>query len=83
MMYLAPALYELGYKKLVCTANKPIQICLKRLGLDPIFVADVDQTRLADSEETWGTYYKGQPQVFTGDIKAGIQAMAQKAASRR
>jgi len=83
MMYLAPALHKLGYTKLVCTANKPIQICLKRLGLNPIFVADADQTKLAASDERWGTYYKGHPQIFTGDIKAGIQAMAKKAALRR
>ena len=73
MIYLAPALYELGYKKLVCTANKPIQMCLRTLGLDPIFVADADQGKLKTSDEDWGTYYNGQPQVFTGDIEAGIE----------
>ena len=83
MQYLAPTLYELGYKKLVCTANKPIQMCLRKLGLEPIFVADADEAKLTESNENWGTYYKGHPQIFTGDIKAGIQAMAAKAIARK
>jgi hypothetical protein len=83
MLYLAPALYELGYKKLVCTANKPIQLCLRKLGLDPIFVADADQSKLIEPGENWGSYYKGRPQVFTGDIKAGIEAMAERAVVHR
>jgi hypothetical protein len=58
-------------------------MCLRKLGLDPIFVADADQTKLIEPDENWGTYYKGQPQIFAGDIKAGIEAMAKKTAACR
>jgi hypothetical protein len=76
MLHLAPALDELGFKKLVCTANKPIQRCLGKLGLEPIFVADAKPSMVPASKTNWGSYYEGHPEVFAGDIKAGMRAMA-------
>jgi hypothetical protein len=80
MQYLAPALYELGYEKLVCTANAPIRKCLVMLGLKPVVLAEAARDKVIKvGEEDWGNYYEGKPQVLAGDIEAGIQAMSRLA----
>jgi hypothetical protein len=75
MQYLAPALYELGYEKLVCTANAPIRKCLVKLGLNPVVLAEAASEKVIKGGDDWGNYYASNPRVLAGDIEAGMQAM--------
>ena len=83
MQYLAPALYELGYEKLVCTANAPIRKCLVMLGLKPVVLAEAASDKVKMVGEDWGNYYEGKPRVLAGDIEAGIQAMSRLALNQQ
>ncbi len=75
MIPLAPMLHDLGFKFLVCTANKPIQKCLAKLGLNPAFISAANPANMDTSETSWGDYYAGRPRVLAGNIRAGIRAL--------
>ncbi len=72
MASVAPVLKKLGFKVLACTANKPIQNCLTRLGLNPAFISEATAKDAKSSASNWGSYYTGQPRVLAGNITAGI-----------
>ncbi len=79
MLAIPPLLIEQGFEKLVCTANRPIQKCLDRLGLQPVCLAEalIDEIQ-ASPTSNWGSYYAGHPLVLAGDIQAGWRTMEQR-----
>ncbi|MFB4204846.1 hypothetical protein KBTX_03017 [wastewater metagenome] len=61
-----------GFHWVVFTAAAPLFNAFRRLGLRPIRVADADPERLPDRGTTWGRYYEAAPQVYAGDVRAGM-----------
>jgi hypothetical protein len=72
MLQLAPTLAELGFKTVVCTVTRPMQNCLRKLGIVSTLIADADPARVDISNNAWGTYYDLNPVVLAGDIRATI-----------
>jgi|GEM_PF-387234 len=77
---LAYALYQLGYRQLVCCATAQVQDLLQRHGLELTFLAEGDASRLGDSALSWGSYYQSHPKVCALDL---TQAMALISSSPR
>lgn len=65
-------LHAAGYRWVVFTAVQPLVNAFSRLGLRPLPLADADPARLPDHGAAWGRYYDGGPQVYAGDIEAGL-----------
>ncbi|MFT5805061.1 MAG: hypothetical protein ACI9R8_002111 [Candidatus Paceibacteria bacterium] len=72
MLLLAPTLADLGFKTVVCTVTRPMQSCLRKLGIVSTLVADADPARVDTSNNAWGTYYDLKPVVLAGDINSNI-----------
>jgi hypothetical protein len=72
MLLLAPRLAELGFKTVVCTVTRPMQRCLRTLGIVSTLVADADPARVDTRNNAWGTYYDFKPVVLAGDINSNI-----------
>jgi hypothetical protein len=72
MLQLAPTLVELGFKTVICTVTRPMQRCLRKLGIVSTRVADADPARVDVSNNAWGTYYDLKPVLLAGDIGANI-----------
>ena len=72
MLQLAPTLADLGFKTVVCTVTRPVQACLRKLGIISTFIKDADASRVDTSNNAWGTYYDLKPVVLAGDIHANI-----------
>lgn len=77
---LAYALYQLGYRQLVCCATSQVQDLLQRHGLELTFLAEGDASRLGDSALSWGSYYQSHPKVCALDL---TQAMTLISSSPR
>ncbi|MHB8921587.1 MAG: thermostable hemolysin [Halothiobacillus sp.] len=71
-----------GYRWVLFTASTPLANAFKRLGLKPLALAAADPARLPDLGDSWGSYYAGHPQLYLGDIHAGLQKL-QGLGSRR
>ena len=72
MLLLAPALADLGFKTVICTVTRPMQSCLRKLGIVSTFVADADPARVDTRHNAWGSYYNLKPVVLAGDINSNI-----------
>lgn len=69
---LAYALYQLGYRQLVCCATSQVQALLQRHGLQLTFLAEGDASRLGDSAQSWGSYYQSHPKVCALDLEQAM-----------
>ena len=55
----------------------------QRLGLVPTALASADPGRLQGQVDQWGTYYQQRPQVFTGNIGGGFDALTRAGVFQR
>lgn len=69
----AYALYQAGFRHLVCCATPQVQSLLSRHGLQLKTLAEGDPARLTGDASAWGTYYQSHPMVCHLDL---TQAMA-------
>lgn len=69
----AYALYQAGFRHLVCCATPQVQSLLSRHGLLLKTLAEGDPARLTGDASAWGTYYQSHPMVCHLDL---TQAMA-------
>jgi hypothetical protein len=69
----AYALYQAGFRHLVCCATPQVQHLLSRHGLQLQTLAEGDPTRLTGDVSAWGTYYQSHPMVCHLDL---AQAMS-------
>jgi len=72
MLQLAPTLADFGFKTVVCTVTRPMQGCLRKLGIVSTLLADANPSRVDISNNAWGTYYDSKPVVLAGDIGINI-----------
>ncbi len=75
MQDTAETLADLGYETVVCTANRPIRGCLKRLGITFTQLAIANAEAVGDADD-WGAYYESAPLVLAGSISDGVNAIA-------
>ncbi len=57
------------------TATQQVAAGMRRLGLQPIKIADADPTQLSDSASDWGAYYNAKPAVYIGLVAAGVEQL--------
>ena len=73
---LVGLLHQAGFRWLVFTGTGPVRRALEtmRLPVRPLGPADPD--RLGEQAASWGDYYRENPWVLTGDLEAGMAAIA-------
>lgn len=76
-------LHTQGYRWVLFTAVRPLINAFRRLGLNPIELAQADPKRLADDGQQWGSYYASHPLVCVGDIQAGYRKLIDSAGARQ
>lgn len=64
----AYALYQAGFRHLVCCATPQVQSLLSRHGLQLKTLAEGDPARLTGDASAWGTYYQSHPMVCHLDL---------------
>lgn len=75
---MAVALYQQGYRHLVCCATPTVMSMLSRHGLQLNILAEGDPSRLGDAAADWGSYYQRHPQVCQLDLTAAYQLIMAK-----
>ncbi len=75
---MAVALYQQGYRHLVCCATPTVMSMLSRHGLQLNVLAEGDPGRLGDAAADWGSYYQRHPQVCQLDLAAAYQLIMAK-----
>ena len=77
ILNLACHFQKQGYKWLVITATAHVKNSFEKLnvGLDLHQVCKADVSAVADTNSNWGRYYDHNPEVFIGDMDAGITAL--------
>ena len=68
----AYALYQAGFRHLVCCATPQVQHLLSRHGLQLQTLAEGDPARLTGDASAWGTYYQSHPMVCHLDLEQAI-----------
>lgn len=76
-------LYELGYRWVLFTAVRPLFNAFRRLGLNPIELAEAKAERLPGGGQHWGRYYDGHPMVCAGNIESGYRKLRQHLSDQR
>jgi len=66
------ALYQAGFRHLVCCATPQVQSLLSRHGLILKTLAEGDPARLTGDSIAWGTYYQSHPMVCHLDLAQAI-----------
>ncbi len=59
------------------TVTQTLRRYFERLQIQPISLANADQTRLNDGGESWGRYYEANPQVAAGGVQGSQKIMSQ------
>lgn len=73
MQQLAETLDSAGIRHVVCTANRPLRGCLRKLGINFKQLGVADEQSLTKGKDHWGAYYKTTPLVLTGEVAAGAK----------
>lgn len=68
----AYALYQAGFRHLVCCATPQVQHLLSRHGLQLQTLAEGDPARLTGDVSAWGTYYQSHPMVCHLDLEQAM-----------
>jgi len=68
----AYALYQAGFRHLVCCATPQVQSLLSRHGLSLKTLAEGDPARLTGDVSAWGTYYQSHPMVCHLDLTQAL-----------
>ena len=74
MQAVAEYLDAISIEQVICTANRPIRGCLRKLGIQFEELGEASAEQLVDNSDDWGNYYQTAPLVLTGPVKAGVQA---------
>lgn len=75
MQQLAETLDSAGIRHVVCTANRPLRGCLRKLGINFKQLGVADEQSLTNRKDHWGAYYKTTPLVLTGEVTAGVKSI--------
>ena len=77
ILNLACHFQKQGYKWLVITATSHVKNSFDKLnvGLDLHRVCKAEASAVADTSSNWGSYYAHNPEVYIGDMDAGINVL--------
>jgi len=77
ILNLACHFQKQGYKWLVITATSHVKNSFDKLnvGLDLHRVCKAEASAVADTSSNWGSYYAHNPEVYIGDMDAGITVL--------
>jgi hypothetical protein len=67
---LGAHLHQVGYRWVVFTATRELHNAFRRMGLEPLVLAQAHPARLPDAGAAWGRYYAHAPAVMGGLIAA-------------
>ena len=68
-------LHRLGYRWVLFTAVRPLFNAFRRLGMNPVRIAEADAAHLDDERQAWGHYYDRRPVVCAGSIESGYHKL--------
>ncbi|WNJ98055.1 thermostable hemolysin [Vibrio ruber] len=68
---IAQRLVEMGYQWCICTVTDPLYALMKRLGLNPVVIAQADAQRVSNASQ-WGSYYQLRPRIVAGDLQQSL-----------
>ena len=71
-VFLSELIDRLGYRWVLFTATRDVEILLARLRYAPVVLADADPARLPDGGRSWGSYYQRLPRVMFGDVPPAV-----------
>ncbi|MYM64914.1 thermostable hemolysin [Pseudomaricurvus sp. HS19] len=74
-LLMAESLEKAGFQWLVFTATPQVEKLVKRLGVEPCFIASADGERLGAQLQDWGSYYRSRPNVMAVNITSALQAV--------
>jgi hypothetical protein len=78
-LILAAVLQRAGFEWMIFTATPQVQKTIKRLGLELYALGDADPAVLdADTLDSWGSYYDGQPRVVAGNLSEAAAILANR-----
>ena len=77
MQHVAEYLDSISVRHVVCTANRPIRGCLRKLGIRFREIGFANPELLEADQDSWGSYYETAPLVLTGEVRVGIEAIRQ------
>ena len=63
---LTSLLSMVGYRWMAFTATGKLQKMVRRFGVNPLLLANAEQSAVSDGQ--WGTYYETKPQVLASEI---------------
>ena len=70
---LASLLQDAGFTTLVFTLTEQLRNKFHRLGFEPLFIADAEESELAPGTGSrWGSYYQQRPQVMAGNLQKAV-----------
>jgi len=72
---LTAILARAGYSWVVFTTTAQVRSLLKRLNFNPLTLCEADQSKLVNTNQSWGSYYQSQPLVQAGDIADGLRIL--------
>jgi hypothetical protein len=77
ILNLACHFQKQGYKWLAITATSHVKNSFEKLnvGLDLHRVCKAKASAVVDTNSNWGSYYEHNPEVYIGDIDAGINVL--------
>ena len=74
-LQMAAALEKAGFQWLVFTATPQVEKLVKRLGVEPCFIAHAEGERLGEQLQDWGSYYRSRPNVMAVNISQALDAV--------
>ena len=77
MQHVAEYLDSISVRHVVCTANRPIRGCLRKLGIRFREIGFANPELLEADQDSWGSYYETAPLVLTGEVRVGVEAIRQ------
>jgi len=73
---LAPALIDMGFRYLACTATGRLACFFERKGLHPVTLAEAGIEAIPqETRSAWGRYYAARPRVLAGDLQRANAAL--------
>lgn len=71
----AVSLFCNHYRYMVFAGTEHVLDLINRTGISHTFIADADQTKLAQSDNDWGTYYDTHPKVVAISLSSVIEVI--------
>ena len=72
---MAISIAEAGYQWMTFTATPEVTRLIRRLGFEPLYLADANPDAINGGTKKWGGYYDRQPLVMAGSLEKAMAVM--------